>query len=111
MDPELLAIYILRKSFIVVDQLSRKDQVIRMEWSLNQEVAKSPLNLWQGPTIDPCVTATMPRCYCTVPRYQTRGRAMQDAYQHPWDIMDLYTFPLFSQLQKILNSTSPRAYG
>ena len=97
-DVHLDARYLPGKNTVLADVLSRRGQVVGTEWSLHPRVERALLRLWGNPSIDlfvTCLNAKLP-LYCSlVPDPQA---IFQDAFQHPWDDLDLYAFPPFPLL-------------
>ena len=82
--------------------LSRRGQVVGTEWSLHPQVARSLLRAWGNPSIDlfaTCLNAKLP-LYCSLvpdPR-----AVFEDAFRHPWDDLDLYAFPPFPLIDRVV---------
>ena len=77
-------------------------QVVGTEWSLHPQVARSLLRVWGNPSIDlftTCLNAKLP-LYCSlVPDPQA---IFEDAFRHPWDDLDLYAFPPFPLVGRVI---------
>ena len=101
-DVHLDARYLLGESNVLADVLSRRGQVVGTEWSLHPQVARSLLRVWGNPSIDlfaTCLNVKLP-LYCSlVPDLQT---VFQDAFRHPWDDLDLYAFPPFPLVGRVI---------
>ena len=95
LDVHLDARYLPGQSNVLADLLSRQDQVIGIEWSLHPQMARDLLRRWGSPSIDLFVTsynAKLP-LYCSlVPDPQA---VFEDVFCHPWGNLDLYAFPPF----------------
>ena len=102
-DVHLEARYLPGQNNILADLLSRRDQAIATEWTLHRQVAKVLLSSWGSPSIDlfaSRLNAQLP-VYCSlVPDDQA---ALEDAFRHPWDNLDVYAFPPFALLGKVLS--------
>ena len=76
------------------------DRVV--SWSLHPQVARSLLRAWGNPSIDlfaTCLNAKLP-LYCSlVPDPQA---VFEDAFRHPWDDLDLYAFPPFALVGRVI---------
>ena len=87
---------------VLADVLSRRGQVVGTEWSLHPQVARSLLRAWGNPSIDlfaTCLNAKLP-LYCSlVPDPQA---VFEDAFRHPWDDLDLYAFPPFAVVGRVI---------
>ena len=87
---------------VLVDLLSRQDQVIGTEWSLHPRVAWDLLRRWGSLSIDLFTTSLNAKLplYCSlVPDPQT---VFEDAFCHPWASLDLYAFPPFPLVGRVV---------
>ena len=70
--------------------------------SLHPQVARELLRAWGNPSIDlfaTCLNAKLP-LYCSlVPDPQA---VFEDAFRHPWDDLDLYAFPPFALVGRVI---------
>ena len=102
-DVHLEARYLPGQNNVLADLLSRRDQAIATEWTLHRQVAKALLSAWGSPSIDlfaSRLNAQLP-IYCSlVPDDQA---ALEDAFWYPWDNLDVYAFPPFALLGKVLS--------
>ena len=65
-------------------------------------MARSLLRLWGNPSIDlfaTCLNAKLPLYCLLVPNPQA---VFQDAFRHPWDDLDLYAFPPFPLVGRVI---------
>ena len=101
-DIHLDARYLPGESNVLADILSRRGQVVGTEWSLHPQVARPLLRMWGNPSINlfaTCLNAKLP-LYCSlVPDPQA---VFQDAFRHPWDDLDLYAFPPFPLVGRVI---------
>ena len=101
-DVHLEARYLPGESNVLADVLSRRGQVVGTEWSLHPQVARALLRTWGNPSIDlfaTCLNAKLP-LYCSlVPDPQA---VFEDAFRHPWDDLDLYAFPPFALVGRVI---------
>ena len=101
-DVHLEARYLPGESNVLADVLSRRGQVVGTEWSLHPQVARALLRTWGNPSIDllaTCLNAKLP-LYCSlVPDPQA---VFEDAFRHPWDALDLYAFPPFALVGRVI---------
>ena len=101
-DVHLDARYLPGQDNVLADTLSRRGQVVGTEWSLHPQVARSLLRAWGNPSIDlfaTCLNAKLP-LYCSlVPDPQA---VFEDAFRHPWDDLDLYAFPPFPLVSRVI---------
>ena len=102
LDVHLDARYLPDESNVLADVLSRRWQVVGTEWSLHPQVARALLRAWGNPSIDlfaTCLNAKLP-LYCSlVPDPQA---VFEDAFRHPWDDLDLYAFPPFALVGRVI---------
>ena len=98
----LEARYLPGESNVLADVLSRRGQVVGTEWFLHPQVARALLRAWGNPSIDlfaTCLNAKLP-LYCSlVPDPQA---VFEDAFRHPWDDLDLYAFPPFALVGRVI---------
>ena len=103
-DVHLDARYLPGESNVLAGVLSRRGQVVGTEWSLHPQVARALLRAWGNPSIDlfaTCLNAKLP-LYCSpVPDPQA---VFEDAFRHPWDDLDLYAFPPFPLVGRVIAS-------
>ena len=101
-DVHLNARYLPGENNVLADVLSRRGQVVGTEWSPHPRVARALFRRWGNPSIDlfaTCLNAKLP-LYCSlVPDPQA---VFQDAFQHPWDDLDLYVFPPFPLVGRVI---------
>ena len=101
-DVHLDARYLPGESNVLADVLSRRGQVVGTEWSLHPQVARALLRAWGNPSVDlfaTCLNAKLP-LYCSlVPDPQA---VFEDAFRHPWDDLDLYAFPPFALVGRVI---------
>ena len=101
-DIHLDARYLPRQANVLADLFSRRSQVVGTEWSLHPQVARSLLRVWGNLSIDlfaTCLNAKLP-LYCSlVPDPQA---VFEDAFRHPWDDLDLYAFPTFPLVGRVI---------
>ena len=101
-DVHLEARYLPGEPNVLADVLSRRGQVVGTEWSLHPQVARALLCTRGNPSIDlfaTCLNAKLP-LYCSlVPDPQA---VFEDAFRHPWDDLDLYAFPPFALVGRVI---------
>ena len=101
-DVHLDARYLPGESNVLADVLSCRGQVVGTEWSLHPQVARALLRAWGNPSIDlfaTCLNSKLP-LYCSlVPDPQA---VFEDAFGHPWDDLDLYAFPPFALVGRVI---------
>ena len=95
LDVHLDARYLPGQSNVLADLLSRRGQVIGTKWSLHPQVARALLHVWGPLSLDLFATSLNAKLplYCSlVPDLQA---VFEDVFRHPWDNLDVYTFPPF----------------
>ena len=101
-DIHLDARYLPGQANVLADLLSRRGQVVGTEWSLHPQVARSLLCVWGNLSIDLFATSLNAKLplYCSlVPDPQA---VFEDAFRHLWDDLDLYAFPPFSLVGRVI---------
>ena len=102
LDIHLNARYLPGQANVVADLLSRRGQVVGTEWSLHPQVARSLIRVWGNSSIDLFATSLNAKLplYCSlVPDPQA---IFEDAFRHPWDNLDLYAFPPFPLIGRVI---------
>ena len=102
LDIHLDARYLPGQSNVLADLLSRLGQVVGTEWSLHPQVVRSLLRVWDNPLIDLFATSLNVKLplYCSlVPDAQA---VFEDAFRHPWDDLDVYGFPPFPLVGRVI---------
>ena len=99
----LVARYLPGKANVLADQLSRRGQVIGTEWSLHPEVTKQLFCRLGTPTLDLFATSLNKKLplYCSL--VPDPMAVMEDAFMHPWDGLEVYAFPPFALIRRVLN--------
>ena len=102
LDIHLDARYLPGQANVLSDLLSRRGQVVGTEWSLHPQVARSLLHVWGSLSVDlfaMSLNAKLP-LYCSlVPDPQA---VFEDAFRHPWDDLDVYAFPPFPLIVRVI---------
>ena len=101
-DVHLDARYLPGQNNVLADVLGRRGQVVGTEWSLHPQVARSLFRVWGNPSIDlfaTCLNAKLPMYCSLIPDPQA---VFQDAFRHPWDDLDLYAFPPFPLVGRVI---------
>ena len=102
LDIHLDARYLPGQANVLVDLLSHRGQVIGTEWSLHPQVARSLLRFWGNPSIDlfaMSLNAKLP-LYCSL--VLDPQAVFEDAFRHPWDDLDVYAFPPFPLIGRVI---------
>ena len=102
LDVHLNVRHLPGQSNVLADLLSCRGQVIGTEWSLHPQVARALLLVWGSPSLDLFSThlnAKLP-LYCSlVPDPQS---VFEDAFRHPWVNLDMYAFPHFPLVGRVV---------
>ena len=101
-DVHLDARYLPGHANVLSDLLSRCGQVVGTEWSLHPQVARSLLRIWGNPSIDifvTCLNMKLP-LYCSL--VSDPQAVFEDAFRHPWNDLDLYAFPPFPLIGRVV---------
>ena len=99
----LVARYLPGKANVLADQLSCRGQVMGAEWSLHPEVAKQVFRLLGTQTLDLFATSLNKKflLYCSL--VPDPMGVMEDAFMHPWDGLEVYAFPPFCLIRRVLS--------
>ena len=101
-DIHLNARYLPGQANVLAHLLRRRGQVVGTEWSLHTPVVRSLLCVWGNPSVDlfaTCLNAKLP-LYCSlIPDPQA---VFEDAFRHPRDDLDLYAFPPFPLVGRVI---------
>ena len=87
---------------VLADLLSRRNQVLAAEWPLLPQVAKKIIRTWGSLTIDLLATHLNVKLplYCSlIPNPQA---VFEDAFHHPWNHLDVYAFPPFNLVDRVV---------
>ncbi|XP_045133325.1 uncharacterized protein LOC123517379 [Portunus trituberculatus] len=88
---------------VLADCLSRQDQIISTEWTLHQEVCNLLWRLWSYPTVDLFAMRLNFRLPNFISLFRDPMAVATDAFLYNWDHQDLYAFPPFPLIRKVLN--------
>ena len=88
---------------VVADSLSRKGQVIPTEWTLHHEVCQRIWRLWGQPSVDLFATSLNKRLQNYMSPHADPQAVAVDALLQDWSNADLYAFPPFAILRKVIN--------
>ena len=88
---------------VVADGLSRRHQVLSTEWTLHQDVCRQLWRVWGSPTVDLFATSLNFRLPLYVSPFQDPQAIATDAFLFRWDDQDLYAFPPFPLVRRVLN--------
>jgi ribonuclease HI len=91
---------------VVADRLSRKHQILKSEWTINNDVLLQIWKIWDRPMIDLFATNLnhrLPLYYSPTPDDQSLGR---DAMVQNWGRHLLYAFPPTALIRSVLNKIS-----
>ena len=94
--------FIMGKMNVLADSLSRANQVIGSEWTLNQEVVNSLMKKWPV-TVDMFATALNYRLPLYVSPLKDPQAIGTDAFLQDWDNLSMYAFPPFAIIQKVIS--------
>ena len=99
----LRARFLPGRANVLADQLSRRGQVIGTEWSLHPEVCRRIFSRLYTPTLDLFATSLNKKLplYCSL--VPDPMALMEDAFMHPWDDLQVYAYPPFALVRRVLN--------
>ena len=87
---------------VLADSLSRKDQLLPGEWSLNPNVCQKLWKIWGRPTLDLFALSTntkLPLYFSPIADDQSIGL---DALSQRWDGQEVYAYPPTTLIQAVL---------
>lgn len=87
----------------MADCLSRKNQIISTEWVLHQQVCDNLWRLWGHPLVDLFATRLNYRLPNFVSPFHDPMAVARNAFLFPWDHKELYAFPPFHVIRKVIN--------
>lgn len=87
----------------LADLLSRRDQIVRTEWTLDAKVAQRIFSLWGRPHLDLMATQLTTRLPLYVSPSPDPEAFGVDAMSLSWESMDAYVFPPWPLIQKVLS--------
>ncbi|XP_045104415.1 uncharacterized protein LOC123499948 [Portunus trituberculatus] len=87
---------------VVADCLSRRHQSLSTEWTLHMDVCHLLWRVWGYPTVDLFATVSV-RIPNFVSPFQDPAAIATDAFLYNWDNQDLYAFPPFPLIRRVLN--------
>ena len=87
----------------VADTLSRRGQIIPTEWILHQDVCSQIWKWWGRPMVDLFATSLTKRLPLYFSPHSDPMSIGTDAMLHDWCNMDVYAFPPFAMVRKVLN--------
>ena len=102
LNVHLDARYLPGQSNVLADLLSRRGQVIGTEWSLHLQVARALLHVWGSLSLNLLATrldAKLP-LYCSL--VLDPQAVFEDAFPHPWGTLDIYAFPPFPLVGRVV---------
>ena len=100
---KLRARFLPGRANVLADQLSRRGQVIGSEWSLHPEAVRQVFSRLGTPTLDLFATKLNKKLplYCSL--VPDPMAAMEDAFMHPWDHLEVYAYPPFALIRRVIN--------
>ena len=84
----------------IADVLSRK--CVGSEWTLHPEVCRALFQVWGSPLVDLFATALTHHLPLYVSSLPDQAAWKGDAFSFPWEGLDLYTFPPFALIHRVL---------
>ena len=100
---QIIPQFVKGSSNVLADCLSRRDQVISTEWTLHQDICSRLWRTWSYPTVDLFATRLNFRLPNFVSPFRDPMAIATDAFLYNWDCQDLYAFPPFPLIRKVLN--------
>ena len=88
---------------LLADCLSRPDQIFSGEWTLHMDVCAALWRLWGAPVIDLFATRLNFCLAAFVSPVPDSMAVATDAFLFPWDGLEVYAFPPFPLVRRVLN--------
>ena len=101
LDVHLDVRYLPGQSNVPADLLSRRDQVIGTEWSLHPQV-RALLRAWGSPLLDLFTTSLNAKLPLHCSLVLDPQAVFEDAFRHPWGNLDVYAFPPFPLVRRVV---------
>ena len=102
-DIILIPKFIEGKKNVLADTLSRKGQIVNTEWSLNKQVCQSLWKLWGCPQVDAFATSLTTRLPNYFSPHLDPCAIGVDALLQSWNHLDLYAFPPYAIIRRVVN--------
>ena len=102
LDIHLDARYLPEQANVLADLLSHRRQVVGTGWGLHPQVARSLLRVWGNPSIDLFATSLNTKLFLYCSLVSDPQAVFEDAFRHPWDDLDLYAFPPFPLISRVI---------
>ena len=99
----LIPRFISGEKNVVADTLSRKGQILPTEWTLHPEVCLGIWRLWGRPQVDLFATSLTKRLPIYMSPHPDPQALATDALLQDWSNSNLYAFPPFAIVRKVLN--------
>ena len=99
----LLTQFVRGENNVVADCLSRRNQVISTEWMLHQQVCDALWRLWGCPMVDLFATRLNYRLASFISPFPDPMAIATDAFLFPWGHKELYAFPPFHVIRRVIN--------
>ena len=99
----LLTQFVRGENNVVADCLSRRNQVISTEWTLHQQVCDNLWRLWGCPMVDLFATRMNYRLANFISPFPDPMAIATDAFLFPWEHKELYAFPPFHVIRRVIN--------
>ncbi|KAK3886178.1 hypothetical protein Pcinc_009638 [Petrolisthes cinctipes] len=100
---QIITQFVKGSSNVLADYHSRQDQIISTEWMLHQDICSQLWRLWSYPTVDLFATRLNFRLPNFVSPFRDPMAIATDAFLYNWDHQDLYAFPPFPLIRKVIN--------
>ena len=94
--------FVMESRNVVADTLSRRNQIVDSEWTLNHNVFRSLQKRWPV-TVDLFATSLNHRLPVYFTPVWDSSAAGVDAFLQNWDNLQMYAFPPFSLIQSTIN--------
>ena len=87
---------------LIVDSLSRRNQIQPTEWSLSPQIFKQVSKIWESPQVDLFTTSLNTKLSLFISPIPDPWAWAEDALNIPWENLVAYTFPPMALLPKVV---------
>ncbi|XP_066956309.1 uncharacterized protein [Macrobrachium rosenbergii] len=94
--------FVMGRCNVIADALSRPNQIIGSEWTLDMEVFNKLRRRWPV-NIDLFATSLNHRCDAYIAPTSDPMAVGVDAMLYPWDNLQAYAFPPFAMIRQVIN--------
>ena len=91
---------------VLADHLSRRDQILKSEWSLNPAVARHVFRVWGSPQVDLCVLKCNTKIATYMSPFPEPKTWKVDSLVQSWEGLYAYMYPLTALITQTLKQVN-----